>query len=296
MAIGETTRVRDGRGLVSGSAGRARADAKEGRSWFSALARVGIVAKGVSYGIVGVLALMLAFGEGGKATSREGALATLAREPLGKVLLGLLAAGFAAYAVWRLLLAVTSDAAQGERLKAWGDRGVNVVRSLIYAGLTFTALKLLVDSGSGESETQTARETTAGVLSWPGGTWLVGIAGVAVIGVGLWNAYQGITRRFEDDWQTHEMSRGAQRWGRRAGVAGHISRAVVFTMIGVFVIKAAVEYDPREAIGLDGALHKLATAAYGPYLLGITAAGLVLYCLYCFVDARYADVSASGEG
>jgi hypothetical protein len=90
------------------------------------------------------------------------------------------------------------------------------------------------------------------------------------------------------------MSEAARRWGRRAGVVGHVARAVVFTLMGVFVIKAAVEYDPKEAIGLDGALKKLADAPYGPYLLGITAAGLVLYCLYCLVDARYADVSANG--
>ena len=296
MAIGEPTQVRDGRELVSASADRAQTDAKRGRSWFSGLARAGIVAKGISYGLVGILALLLALGEGGKATSREGALATLAREPFGKVLLALLAAGFAAYACWRLILAVASDAEDGKKLKGWGDRGVNVVRSVIYAGLSFSAIKLLFDSSSSQSETEAAREATAGALSWPGGTWLVGMAGAAVIGVGLWNAYQGITTRFEDDWHKHEMSEPARRWGRRAGIAGHISRAVVFTLIGIFVVKAAVEFEPREAIGLDGALHKLAIASYGPYLLGVTAAGLVLYCLYCFVDARYADVSADGAG
>jgi len=78
----------------------------------------------------------------------------------------------------------------------------------------------------------------------------------------------------------------------RAGVVGHLARAVVFVLIGIFVIKAAVEYDPQESIGLDGALQKLAHASYGPYLLGITAAGLVCYGLYCLVDARYRDVSA----
>jgi Domain of Unknown Function (DUF1206) len=84
----------------------------------------------------------------------------------------------------------------------------------------------------------------------------------------------------------------ARTWGGRAGVAGHVARAVVFTLIGVFVIKSALQYDPKEAIGLDGALQKLAGAAYGPYLLGITAAGLIAYGLYCLVDARYRDVSA----
>jgi hypothetical protein len=294
MAIEEGTRVQDGQAVLGASAHRAEADAKRGSGWFSVIARAGIVAKGVSYGIVGILALMLALGEGGKATSREGALATLAQEPFGKALLALLAAGFVAYALWRLMLAIASDVSDDEKLKGWGERGVNVVRSLIYAALTFGALKILIGSAGGQSETGKARDTTAAILSWPAGTWLVGIVGLVIVGVGLWNAYQGITKSFEDDWRTGQMSQTAQRWGRRAGVAGHLSRAVVFSMIGIFVMKAAVEYEPREAIGLDGALTKLAAAPYGPYLLGIAAAGLISYAIYCLVDARYTDVSAEG--
>jgi Domain of Unknown Function (DUF1206) len=296
MAIGERTSSREVRAAVPASARRVQADAERGGVWFSGLARAGIIAKGVSYGIVGILALMLALGEGGRATSREGALATLAREPFGKVLLALLALGFAAYGLWRLLLAIASEVKDDEKLKGWGERGVNVVRSLIYAGLTFGALKILLGSGGSQSETGKARETTGTVLSWPGGTWLVGITGLIIVGVGLWNAYQGITRKFEEEWRTDQMSQTAQTWGRRAGVAGHLSRAGVFSLIGIFVVKAAVEYEPREAIGLDGALSKLANAAYGPVLLGITAAGLICYALYCFVDARYTDVSASDAG
>ena len=92
------------------------------------------------------------------------------------------------------------------------------------------------------------------------------------------------------------MSETERKWGGRAGLAGHLARAVVFTLIGIFVIKAALEYDPNEAIGFDGALQKLAGAAYGPYLLGLTAAGLLCYALHCLVDARYRDVSANGGG
>jgi hypothetical protein len=71
---------------------------------------------------------------------------------------------------------------------------------------------------------------------------------------------------------------------------------VVFALIGVFVTKAAIDYDPKDAIGLDGALQKLAHQSYGPWLLGLTAAGLVCYGIYCLVDARYRDVSTNGSG
>src|SRR4051794_14433716 len=89
-------------------------DAKQERGWYAALARTGLVAKGISFGIVGALALKLAFGDGGKATSREGALEQLAGSGFGTVLISALALGFAAYAVWRFVQAFTCD--------KWGQR------------------------------------------------------------------------------------------------------------------------------------------------------------------------------
>ena len=247
------------------------------------LARVGLVAKGFSFGIVGALAVKLAVGGGGKTTSRPGALQTLAQHSFGKVALVLLAIGFAAYATWRFVEAFVDS--------GWAKRAGYVARGLIYVGLTFSTIKILTGSGGGASQNQKAHHTAATILSWPGGTWIVGVAGVAVAGVGLWNLYRGISRKFEEKWRKGEMSQRAGRWGGRVGLVGHIARAVVFTLIGIFVIKAAVDYDSREAIGLDGALQKLADAGYGPYLLGVTAVGLVSYGLFCLVDARYRDVS-----
>jgi hypothetical protein len=269
---------------------RARAEAQAGRGWYAALARTGLVAKGASFGIVGILAILLALGEGGKATSREGALQSLARHDFGKVLLVGLAVGFAAYAAWRV---VQAFAERGDDAGSWGARAGYVGRAVIYAALAAGAIKVLVASES-ESQSERAHKTTALLLSWPAGTWLVGILGALIVGIGLWNAYRGITRKFEDKWRTGELTRAALTWGGRAGVAGHLARGVVFSLIGFFVVKAALEYDPKEAIGWDGALKKLADAGYGPYLLGVTAAGVICYGLYCFVDARYRDVSAGG--
>ena len=270
---------------------KARSDARAGRGWYAVLARTGLVAKGVSYGLVGVLAVALALGAGGQATSRQGALEKLATHGFGKVVLALLAFGFAAYAIWRFVQAA-AERESGEPAKAWGKRAGYVGRGLIYAGLTASAVKLLFGSGGGQSQTGKAHKTTAMVLSWPAGTWLVGLAGAVIVGVGLWNLYRGIARKFEDRWRTGEMDEQARKWGSRAGLAGHAARGVVFSLIGIFLVRAAIDYNPKEAVGLDGALRKLAAADYGPYLLGLTAAGLVAYGLYCFVDARYRDVSA----
>jgi hypothetical protein len=262
---------------------------RSGSGWYAWLARAGLVAKGVSFGIVAVLAIKLAVGDGGKATSREGALHTLAGQTFGEVVLILLVLGFTAYALWRF---VEAWAAPGDDAKKWAKRLGSVGRGLIYAGLAFSAAKIVAGAGGSKSQDEKAHQATATLLSWPAGTWLVGIGGAIVIGVGLWNLYRGLSQ-FEDKWRTGEMGATARKWGSRAGTVGHVARAAVFGLIGVFVIKAALEYDPKEAIGLDGALQKLASAAYGPYLLGVTAAGLLVYGLYCLVDARYRDVSAS---
>lgn len=262
---------------------------RTGSGWYAWLARAGLVAKGASFAIVAVLAIKLAIGHGGKATSREGALHTLAGESFGVVVLILLAIGFAAYAIWRF---VEAWAAPGEDAKKWAKRAGSIGRGLIYAALAYSTVKLLVGAGQSSPQNERARETAQTLFSWPAGTWLVGIAGAIVIGVGLWNFYRGLARKFEKRWRTGEMSPTARRWASRVGAVGHVARGVVFGLIGVFVIKAALEYDPKDAIGLDGALQKLAAATYGPYLLGLTAAGLLAYGIYCLVDARYRDVSA----
>ena len=154
------------------------------------LGRVGLTAKGVSYALVGVLAIGVALGIGGDATSRQGALHALAGNAFGTIVLVLLACGFAAYAGWRVLQAWQTD--------KWGKRLAYLGRAVIYGSLTYSAAKIVAGSGGGASQSQKTHKATAVVLSWPAGRWLVGIAALVVIGVGFWNLYRGISRKFED--------------------------------------------------------------------------------------------------
>lgn len=251
------------------------------------LGRLGLAAKGVSYVIVAVIALKVALDGGGRPEDREGALRAVADEPFGAVLLVLLAAGFAAYAVWRLAEGLFDRGGEGDDTKALAKRAGSVARAVVYGALCIGAIGILLGSGGGG---QSEDQTTAWVLDWPLGTWIVGAAGAAFVGAGLFNAYRAFTNKFEKDLEKAEMSRTEERWYRRIGKAGHAARAVVFSLIGAFLVKAAIEYEPREAIGLDGALRKLAGQPAGPYLLGLTAAGLLCYGLFCLVQARYRRV------
>ena len=249
------------------------------------LARAGFVARGLVYLIIGVLALKLALGDGGKATNQQGALQTIADRPFGKTLLILVAIGLAGYALWRLIRAAVGHGA--EQRDSGSDRVVALASGIAYGIICVTAVKILTDSITSSG---TPKEATAGVLGWSGGTLLVAIAGAVLIGVAAYQAYKGLAKKFLDDAKTGGMSPGVRRGYTALGVFGHVARAVVFALVGYGLIKAAIDYDPKEAIGLDGALRKLAHATYGPALLAVVAAGLAGFALYSMADARYRKV------
>lgn len=249
------------------------------------LARAGLVARGVVYLIIGVLALELALGEGGKATNQTGALKTVAEQSFGQLLLILLAVGLAGYSLWRLLRAAVGHGAEQE--DSTGDRIAALASGIAYGILAVTAVKILTESGAGSG---TPKEATGGVLDWTGGTVIVAIAGAIMIGVGIYQAYKGLAKKFLEDANTGEMSEGIRKAYTALGVFGHVARAVIFALIGYGLIKAAVDYNPKQAIGLDGALRELADASYGPVLLAAVAIGLSGFALYSIVDARYRKV------
>lgn len=258
-------------------------------TWVEGMARYGLVAKGLSYGLVGGLAVAVAVSGAGKATSRQGALAIVADESYGPLLLVPLALGFACYALWRLAEALFDRSREGSDAKALAKRAGYLGRAVIYVGLTFIAVQLLF----GRNETgvhEQQRRLTARVLDWPAGRWVVAAVGIALIGAGIYNAYRALTQKFEERWNEGEMGPTARRWLPRVSSLGLLSRFVVFSLIGVFVVKAAYEYDPSETIGLDGALRKLVQTSYGPVLLFVVAAGLVCYALFSFAEARYRRV------
>lgn len=251
------------------------------------LARYGLVVKGVSYVLIGGLALALAVADHGRATSREGAVAMLADEPGGALLLGAMAAGFAAYAVWRLVQAVFDRDREGSDARGVAKRLGYAGQALLYAGLTYVTLDLLLTDDRVPSQTSQTRKATSEILEWPAGQWLVGVSGACLVCAGIYNGYRAATHDYDEKWRTEQQSPAERRWTSGIAVAGLLSRVVVFGLIGAFLVKASVEYDPGEAIGLDGALRKVVAASYGPWLLGVVAAGLVCYGLTCFVEARY---------
>ncbi len=249
--------------------------------WLERLGRAGLAAQGVSYGLVGVLALKLAFGSGGKATSRQGAFQTLAQDPFGKAVLIGLATGFVGYAAWRFANAFLDRRRRGDDAPGLAKRAGELAKGLIYAGLTWSVLQVLLTShSSGESQ----QKQTAGAFGWPAGRWLVLAAGAVILGYAGWNVYRGVTCRFEKQLER------TPDWVKPLGVIGLCARGVVFSVIGWFMIKAALDFNAKQAVGIGGALAKLAQAPYGDAVLGVTAAGLLVFALFGLAQARYRDV------
>jgi uncharacterized protein DUF1206 len=249
---------------------------------FEWLARAGFAARGIVYTIIGILAIKLALGSGHTSANQQGALRTIAAQPFGNVLLILIAAGLGGYSLWRLARALLGHGPEGS--DSGVDRVAAFASGIVYAGLCAIAVTILLGSSGGGGG---AQKTTAGVLGWPGGTWLVGTAGVVFIGVGLYQGYRGLGKDFLADSKTEQMSPRTRRWITWIGTVGHLARMVVFSLVGVFLIRAAIDFNPNKAVGLDGALAKVDHASYGPFLLGLVAAGLIAFGVYSLSDARY---------
>jgi len=254
------------------------------------VARFGLVAQGISFGLVAVLAIELALGEGGKATDREGALQTLAHNGIGRIIVFVLGFGFGAYALWRLAqVFLGHDVEEKGGREKWGKRLSSLGKAAIYGALCWFAFSVALGEhhGGGSNKEQ---EATKGILGWPAGRWIVYGIALVIAGVALWNLYRALSGKYKDSLKTGQMSSTELKWTTRIAFVGLTSRAVVFGLISWFFFKAAVDYDAKKARGLDGALRKLANAPYGTPLLSIVAAGLFAFGLFCVIQARYREV------
>ncbi|MFF4258407.1 DUF1206 domain-containing protein [Streptomyces sp. NPDC001663] len=270
--------------------GRLEAERVARGSVTEAAARAGLTARGVIYLLVGVLALQIAFGDGDRQADRGGALAELAKQPFGAVLLWALGLGLAGMAVWRLSEVVFGSVgpdgrSAGKRLLAAGRCAFYVV--VAYSVLTFAAGP---HSGSGGSSDEQSRDVTARVLDLTAGQWLVGAAGAGVVVAGVWIGARAVRRDYRDKVKLGEMAPWARRLTDVTGVVGGAARGLVFAAAGTFAVRAAVDYRPDKAKGVDDTLRSFAHTPLGPWLLALIAAGLVLFGVFSFALARWRRV------
>jgi hypothetical protein len=246
------------------------------------------MARGAVYVMVGWLALQAAVGIGMAAPDQQGAFEAIAQQPAGIALLGLVAIGLLAYAAWSLVRAVFDPERLGHDAGALVTRAGYAIAGLSYAGLALAAANLVLGSGAAaQSSDAKTQDWTARLLSAPFGPPLVVIVGVIMLVVAATEFVRAYTADFRKDLSMGGLGPDLRKWIERVGRMGLAARGVVFALIGLFLIQAARHDDPSQAVGLGGALQKLAEQPHGEIWLGVVAAGLFMYGLFSFVEARY---------
>lgn len=249
-------------------------------------ARLGFAARGLVYLLVGWFALDAAQ-RGSAPVDNQQAMGSLADKPLGHVLLGLVALGLAGYALWRFSEAVLDPDRRGTDAKAVIERIGFGWSALVHLGLSYYAARLALDltkgSDAGNSDAR-ARDWSGWVMDLPGGQWLLGAVGLLLIAGAGAQAWKGWRNRFADD-----LSRDVPvpRYVCLAGQIGYMARALVFLLVGWFLLAAAWHARASEAGGTVQALRTLRSQQYGPWLLSLVAAGLILFGVYSLVEARF---------
>jgi hypothetical protein len=244
-------------------------------------ARIGLFAKGSLYAVLGVLAWQLGGGEAGTDASQQGAMRSVAQQPFGTVVLGILAVGFLGYAGWRLLQAFRPP--DGSSLPSWLLRAAMVARALVYGGFALLAGATVLGITVGEDGEQTL---TAALLDLPGGVVVVVAAGLVVIGVGIAQLREAWTADFVSE--LHVPDPRMRSSVRVVGRLGHVGRGATFLVAGGFLVRAAIRAAPEEGVGLDAALQEVVQTPVGPWTLRAIAVGLLLYGGFCILQARYA--------
>jgi hypothetical protein len=245
-------------------------------------ARLGFVARGITYIVIGAIAFMVALGVASHQPDTAGAIEAIATKPFGYLLLWILVIGFLGLAVWRLVQAAVKrlNLTEGHRVRA-------LAYGIGYAIAFFSILMFVVHGTRPAGSDASARDYTAHVLSLDGGRVLVAFAGIVLVAIGIVMAVRGFGAEFTRHLRMGWMSRGTQDAVVRLGQAGYVARAVVIAGIGIAAIDAAITYDAARAKGVDGVLRSFAQSDFGPWLLILVALGLIAFGILSFFEAKW---------
>ncbi len=263
-------------------------DVEDAAERFAAVGRVGWIAKGLVYVLVGLLFVRIAFGSSdGNEANQAGAVEKVAEQPFGRFLLVVLGAGLLMYAVWRLFTVVLPGDWVG---KALLERIGYLVSAVIYGSLLFTIADVVrrASSEPDEKEDRMIESLVTDVLAVTAGRTLVIVVGLVVIGIGVVFAHKGVTRSFREQMSGDSGIEGTMI--DRLGTIGWIARGVSMAIIGGFLIRAAWTFDPDDAAGLDDSIRQLAANPFGAVLSAAVGLGFVAYGIFAGLSARHRNL------
>ena len=245
--------------------------------------RLGFLAYGLVHLVVAWLAAQLAFGDSSGKVSSKGALHELARQPLGKALLLVVAVGLLLLVLWRLLEAWVGHREE-DGLELWRHRAVDLLKAAVYGAVAVSALKVVFGASSSGSGT---RSWTARLMDLPAGQAVVTAVGLAVVAYGGAQLWKGVNGKLRDKLSAEGSSGDVGRFYLLLGRCGYAAKGIAAGLVGVLVCYAAISHEPRKSGGLDTALRHVLHQPFGAPLLVAMAAGIACYGLFCFARARH---------
>jgi hypothetical protein len=257
----------------------------EVRPWIFRLVRIGYAAKGAIYLLIGVLALRLAIGEGGRLTDSSGVLKTIVAQPFGLALLAIIGVGILAYAAWAVTQAIVDAHRKGSSASGLMDRGLSIIKGVVYGTIGVEAMRLVLGSDAGSRNADDYARTA---MQFPlGGVFLVLVGvGIGIYGVTqIWMAWHS---QFDDDLNQQQLRQEGGAWVLNIGRAGIGARGVILVLVGYALARAGFDERPAEASGMTEAMWTLFAQPYGQWLLAAVAAGLICFGVFQLLHARYA--------
>jgi len=254
------------------------------------------MAKGVVYCLVGILAFMAAFEIGGSSErnlNKQGVFRFILHQPFGQILLALVAVGLVCYALWRLTQAFLDNEHKGTDAKGIGRRAGYAFSGLSYGFLAYGSFRMVLGSQGSQGGDSSRQSLVGELLQKPFGQWLLGLIGLGIIGIGLYQIYRAWSGKYLKNVRTSSIKTELKEMIIRSGKIGYIARGIVWGLIGYLFIKAALEANASEAGGSSHAFAFLEKVSYGSFLLGAVALGLFCYGIFMFVRARYEVINTN---
>lgn len=242
---------------------------------FVTLVRLGYAARGLTYILLGYIALSTSGDAegGGKAV-----FDWLQEVPLGTPILWLMALGLIAYAAFKFISAIGDIQHRGSDTKGLLKRVGDGASGVAHTFLAYAAYQYATGSKSTSGE-GSSQEMAGSVLSAELGSVVIGLLGLGFIIGGIMQAKKAATA----DFMKHVSARAPSAI-EGVGRAGHAARAVVFGIIGWSLIQSAWFSQSSQVKGLGEAILSLRDDGI---FYTLVALGLLLFGVFSLVVARY---------
>lgn len=260
---------------------------RSGEKWFEKFARFGLVSKGIVYFLMGTLSVLAAFGLSREKGDKAEAFQFIYDQPFGRVILGGIALGLFGYVMLRMFQAFKDTENKGKDLKGILDRVGYAMSAFLYLAIGAYAVKLVFRGATGGGDSDSRQFVVSKILEYSGGEYLVGIGGLIVVGMGIYQIFRGVSGKFMKKVNLYNSN--MKDAFKTAGTIGYISRGIVLGIIGYFLLHAAWFSNPDDAQG-TGAAFDFLQNKFGSFMMALVAAGLIGYGVFCFVKARYQKI------